>query len=126
VASISKQPNGRRTIQFVAPNGKRKSIRLGKTSQRDAEAIKTKIEALVASAASGFAWDHETARWVAGIEDVLAGKLARAGLIPKRQAAVLSDFLDSYFTKRADVKDATRTNWGHTRRNLFAEISHMG
>ena len=119
MASISKQPNGRRTIQFVAPNGKRKSIRLGKTSQRDAEAIKTTIEALVASAASGFAWDNETARWVAGIEDVLAGKLARAGLIPKRQAAVLSDFLDSYFAKRADVKDATRTNWGHTRPNRF-------
>lgn len=38
MASISKAPGGRRTIQFVAADGKRRSIRLGKVSQRDAEA----------------------------------------------------------------------------------------
>ena len=39
MASISKEPNGRRTIQFVAGDGKRRSIRLGKVSQREAEEI---------------------------------------------------------------------------------------
>ena len=37
---ISKDPNGRRTIQFVGSDGKRRSIRLGKVSQRQAEAVK--------------------------------------------------------------------------------------
>jgi len=37
MASITKQPNGRRTIQFVGPDRKRRSIRLGKVSQRYAE-----------------------------------------------------------------------------------------
>ena len=34
MASLSKQPNGRRTIQFVGSDGKRRSIRFGKISQR--------------------------------------------------------------------------------------------
>ena len=49
MASISKEPNGRRTIQFVGADGKRRSIRLGKVSQRTAEMVKVKVEALVAA-----------------------------------------------------------------------------
>ena len=48
MASISRQPNGRRTIQFVAPGGKRPSIRLGKVTQRIAETVKLRVELLVA------------------------------------------------------------------------------
>ena len=47
MASITRQPNGRRTIQFVGPDGKRRSIRLGKVTQRTAEGIRVKVEALV-------------------------------------------------------------------------------
>jgi hypothetical protein len=62
MASISKQSNGRRTVQFVAPNGKRKSIRLGKVSQNDALTIKLKVEKLVAASITGHGLDSETAR----------------------------------------------------------------
>ena len=34
MASITRESNGRRTIQFVCGDGKRRSIRLGKVSQR--------------------------------------------------------------------------------------------
>ena len=85
MASISKQPNGRRTIQFVGNDGKRRSIRLGKCSQRLAETVQVKVEHLAAAQATGGALDGETARWVAGIDDVLHARLAAVGLVHKRQ-----------------------------------------
>ena len=75
MASIAREPNGRRRILFVAADGRRKTIRLGKVPQRAAEAIKTRVEALLASSMSGCPWDAETARWVADLQDDLAAKL---------------------------------------------------
>ena len=40
MASIGKDPNGYRRILFVAPDGKRKTIRLGRVSQKTAEGVK--------------------------------------------------------------------------------------
>ena len=65
MASITREKNGRRTIQFVGPDGKRRSIRLGKVSQRTAETTRVKVEHLVEAAVTGYALDAETARWVA-------------------------------------------------------------
>ena len=47
MASIARDKNGRRRILFVAPDGKRPTIRLGKVSQRTAEAIKYRVEQLL-------------------------------------------------------------------------------
>ena len=47
VASLSTDSAGRRRIQFVDTNGKRRAVRLGKVSMREASEIKTKIEAIV-------------------------------------------------------------------------------
>jgi hypothetical protein len=108
MASISRDPGGRRRILFVAPDKKRKSIRLGKVSQRAAEAVKVKVEDLVASAITGHAPSDETARWVAGLEDALAEKLSRAGLIPKRGTANLDSFIRAYIeARKADLKPRT-------------------
>ena len=49
MASISCDPGGQRRILFVAPDGKRKTVRLGKLAQRDAESIKFRIEQLLVS-----------------------------------------------------------------------------
>ena len=118
MASISKDPNGRRTIQFVRSDGKRPSIRLGKCSQRLAEAVQVRVEHLAAAQVTGGALDGETARWIAELDTQLADKLAAVGLIPKRQRATLGAFLDSYIGGRADVKPATAIVYGHTRRCL--------
>lgn len=119
MASISKEPNGRRTIQFVGSDGKRRSIRLGKVSQRLAESVQIKVEHLAAAQATGGVLDGETARWVANLDLVLADKLAAVGLIPKRQRSTLGDFLDRYIENRSDVKGSTATVYGHTRRCLI-------
>ncbi len=95
------------------------SIRLGKMPQRTAETVKLRVELLNAAAIAGHASDDETARWVAGLEQRLADKLAAVGLIPKRQAATLQAFLDGYVASRQDVKGTTATVDGHTRRNLI-------
>lgn len=89
MASLAKQPNGRRTIQFVGSDGKRRSVRLGKVPQRTAQAVKLKIEHLVAAKISGHALDDETARWVRDLDSVLAlaDRLAAAGLIDAREEA---------------------------------------
>ena len=118
MASIAKEPNGRRRILFTAPDGKRKTIRLGKMPQRAAEAICTKVEALLAAAMSSCPWDAETARWVADLPDHLAGKLAQVGLIPKRLSASLEGFILAYVDERVDVKPATKEIWGQGQRGL--------
>lgn len=119
MASISREPNGRRRIQFTAADGRRRSIRLGKVTQKQAEAVKVRIERLVAAGITGHAVDDETARWAASLDDALAEKLSRAGLIAERHYATLGPFLEDYFCKRIDVKPSTLEVWGHTRRNLL-------
>ncbi len=118
MASISREANGRRTIQFVGADSKRRSIRLGKISQRMAEAIKTKVEHLAAAAASGGPLDSETARWTAEVGDDLADKLSKAGLIPERERATLAGFLQEYIESRVDAKPASKVVWRHVKRNL--------
>src|SRR5215510_12208301 len=110
MASISKGGNGYRTIQFVGGDGKRRSIRLGKVSQRQAEAVKFRVEALNAAIISKCPLDGDTASWVASIGDDLAAKLAAVGLIPERASALLGEFLDAYIERRTDIKPRTRIN----------------
>jgi integrase len=118
MASITRQTNGRRLIQFVAADGKRKSIRLGKVSQRVAEEVRVKVECLIAAAASNCPLDNETARWLGRIGDDLAGKLAMADLIPKRAVARLGQFIGAYISRRTDIKPNTRKNLEAARTRL--------
>ena len=114
MASISKDPSGNRSIQFIGTDGKRRTIRLGKVPQRLAEEIKVKVEALAAAVKSGLSMDNETAGWVRKIGDDLAGKLAAVGLIPDRASAgsvQLGEFIDRYIAGRPDVKEGTRITW---------------
>ena len=55
MAIISKDDGGKRRILFVGPDKKRRTIRLGKVSQRAAEAVKFRIEQLLAAKLTGHA-----------------------------------------------------------------------
>jgi integrase len=118
MASIGKDPGGLRRILFVAPDGKRKTIRLGKATQRTAEGIKTKVEALVVAAITGSPLDDEVARWVADLDGPLPDKLAAVGLIAPRKAATVGGMLDAFLTANPHTKPGTRVMWGHTDRCL--------
>jgi len=81
VASIANDPNGRRRIQFVAPDESRKTIRLGKCDRKSAEAIARHVEALLAAKIGGQPIPRDTAVWLAGIGSSLRDKLAAVGLV---------------------------------------------
>ena len=117
MASIGKDPNGRKRILFVAEDGSRKTIRLGKASMKQANAFKVKIEALLSRRFAG-SLDDETARWIVGLPNDAHAKLASVGLVEPRQSKLLGPFLEGYLLGRTDVKPATLVNLGHTQRNL--------
>lgn len=123
MASIAREPNGHRRILFVAADGARKTIRLGKVSQRTADAVRVRVEHLLAAVLTGHALDGDTARWVADLKGPLADKLARVGLIQPRQAeavVTLGEHLTAYFSRRTDVKPNTLGPWRHAERDLLA------
>jgi hypothetical protein len=85
MASITKDPDGHKRILFVAPDGKRKSLWLGKAPQRIAEAVKTKVEALLAAMLTSSLLEDETTRWLNTIDTTMHNKLAAVGLVPNTQ-----------------------------------------
>lgn len=122
MASVANDGGGRRRILFFGPDGRRHALRLGKVPQRTADAVKLRIELLVAAAMGRQAPDLETSRWLAD-NPRLAAKLARTGLVSAPKAATLKAFLDGYIGGRVDVKESTATVYGHTRRCL---VEHFG
>jgi hypothetical protein len=112
MASISNGPQGRRTIQFVGKDGKRRTIRLGKATLRVADETKLRVERLVTASTSNTSIDRETAEWLSKVGDDLAEKLAKCGLCEPRkpmgcqarQARTLSvDCSYSLLGKRGEV-----------------------
>ena len=123
MASIGKEAGGFR-ILFVDPSsGRRKTVRLGHVTRRQAEAVKVKVEALLASMITGHAPDEEVSRWLAGLDGRLVARLARVGLVAKRTTETLGTFLKRYASERIDVKPATQALWGYVQRNL---VEHFG
>jgi len=119
MASLSTDKNGYHTIQFTDTNKKRKSVRLPKkTTKKAAETTRLKIEHLLAAKMLDTATDLETTRWVAGLGKTVHDKLSTVGLISPRASTTLASFIDGYIADRSDIKPATATFYGHTRRNL--------
>jgi integrase len=119
MASVISDPNGRKRIQFVAGDGSRRTIRLGKATMRQAEAVKVKIEQLVLAATSvtGVV-DDETVNWLTGIDESMYDKLAGVGLVGRRDSVKLRAFLDAYIEERSDVKPGTSITYKWVRLNL--------
>lgn len=119
MASLSTDKNGNKTIQFVAANRRRRTIRLGQMPLAMAKSVKLRVEFLAAATVSGHAVDDQTARWLAGLDDSFRSKLAAVGLIEKREAANLGELLALYKKARPDVKPGTQTVYSHTIRCLL-------
>ena len=125
MATLLNRGNGRRAIQFENLDGKRKTLGLGKCPAKSADAIKTKVEAILACKLAQTSFDSETARWVASLANSLHDRLAEFGLVESRQptakpvAVTLVVFLNDYLERRnEDVKGGTSVFYGHTVRNL--------
>jgi len=123
VASVIRDPGGRKRIQFVAGDGSRRTIRLGKIERRHAEAIRIKVELLQSAAAMNQPLDRPTSEWVASIDDALHAKLASVGLVKPRLGRSLSAWLSTFMESRADLKPESRRKLEQTRSKL---LEHFG
>jgi len=120
MASVINDPNGRKRLQFIGAEGTRRTIRLGKATVRQAEALKFRVEQLIlaSTGATGMV-DDDTVRWLAGLDDTMHGKLSAVGLVEPRTSSKLGDFLDGYLGGRDDLKPGSKLVYGHTRRCLI-------
>lgn len=121
MASIARDPGGYRRILFIGAGGVRRTIRLGKMPQRSAEAVKIKVESLVAAQIAGHAVDDEIARWLASLDETMTKKLIRCGLArPRKVVSVptLAEWIDGYIAGRASMKPNTVRNCQTARKRL--------
>lgn len=119
MASIAKDGKGWR-ILFVASDGRRKTLRLGRTDRKAAESIRNHVENLLVAKTAGTPIRQETAVWLSGIGDVLRDKLARAELIDARPTATLGDAVADYLKRQMHLKPASRCVTEQALRNLLA------
>jgi len=123
MASLIRQPNGRKRIQFRDTKERRQSISFGKMSDKKADAVLARIEDLIAAKVAGYPMEQSTAKWLAGLDDIIYERIAKTGLVATRESQVkiqLVDFISQYIEKRSDVKPSTRTTWGRTAKHLQA------
>ena len=120
MASIVNDPGGRRRIQFVSADRKRRTIYLGRMSMRSAEAIKRHVEELNSSITAGVSPSVDTGRWLKQVEKAIHDKLVLVGLVQRREDASLAGFTQSYLSSRVDIKPRTRTNLDAARSYLLS------
>ena len=108
MASVTSDAAGRKRIQFVDGDGRRKAIRLGKMSIKQADAFKGKLQNLIGARITG-TMDAETSRWLVAMDDTMHARLAAVGLVKSRAGgrAVLGVFIDGYLAQRTDLKPGT-------------------
>ena len=123
MASIVNDPGGKKRILFVAGDGSRKVIRLGRCDLKTAQAIRRHVEALLSARLSGQPLPRDTATWVSSIGQQLRDRLARAGLIEASRRVTVGDLLQRYLA-RADIKPSTKTTrrlWGQQLAQLLGD-----
>jgi integrase len=121
MASVLNLPNGRRAVQFFAPDGERRTIRLGKLSKDAAAEFGRSVDVLVDAKNAGQQAPRKVLEWAKGLSDDLTDRLAKFGVIEPRRKAVsvaLGPFIDDYTGKRTDVKSGTAVGFKHVRRCL--------
>ena len=120
MASICKLPNGRKALQFTGPDGTRKTLRLGRLHMTTARLVKSHVEAILSARAAGMPVPHEQATWLRGVGDVLHDRMARCGLVDRREVSLsLGEWVTKYLTTLS-VKGSTREQIEIAAGNLVA------
>ena len=113
MATIGHDKGGLKRILFLDSNGKRNTVRLGKTNKRIAETVKFHIEQILAAHVAGHSLDLETSQWLSGLDDQIYKRLVKVGLVAPRKTAgniTLEKFLTQYLESRTDIAAQTRKN----------------
>ena len=97
MASLCKEKNGNFRVQFIAIDGKRKSISIGKQGDRKAARFRDKIEALLSALKTDCVLDDDIQDWLIRIADTpLSEKLQSVGLVKKQLKLSLDALLGEY------------------------------
>jgi len=117
MASLRKV-DGRWVLQFTGADKRRRTIRLGEMAKRDAESVKSHVEHIVSTSLADGSVSDDTARWLSRLGDWLYDKLAKAGLVSKRESAALAAFVDAYIQSREELAENTVRNLKNSRQKL--------
>lgn len=117
MAALINRPNGHIWCQ-VTIGPVRKTIRLGSMPRRAAEIFRGKVEALNACRLAGITPDEATAAWVRALSPEMSLRLQACGLLERRAAHTLGEYLVYVFSK-LNVKGSTRLSYSNVRRNLI-------
>ncbi len=127
MASIKSESNGRKTIQVVCPDGKRRSIRLGKCTVPQAEKVKRCIEDLAVAVKTSSKPEPETTLWLAATTAIIRQRVINAGLHrdarPKVQAPTMLEFTTKFIEARKTVKPSTKVKFEQVKDCL---LRHFG
>ncbi|WP_390621860.1 tyrosine-type recombinase/integrase [Crateriforma conspicua] len=123
MASVLKRPNGHHWVQFWDLGKKRQTIRLGKSSRKKADRIKSVVEDLLSGLKLSQAPEDKTFQWLDEADDDIYDKLAAVGLVDKRSSTRLAAFVDEYIESRTDLKPRTVIKFNATKDYM---IAHFG
>ncbi len=122
MASLNKH-NGGWKIRFKNSAGKQCFLFPGKMPKKNAQQVKTHIEALVSAQHSSTAIPVHTAIWLRDCDEKFLAKLHKLGLIekPKGQSSALNieALCDRMLEGRSEIKDSTRKVWKRCKRLLL-------
>lgn len=123
MASIATEPNGRRRILFEGADRKRRTIRLGVVSMKDAQHALGHVENLITAAVLQASPPPRTVDWLNDVGDKFYARLVAAGLCSARVIAAPSlvavgELIDAYFVRRTDLKASTQRTAKQVRARL--------
>ncbi len=120
MASVIDDPKGKRRIQFVDPNGDRKTIRLGKIDRKSAESICRHVEGLLSSKIHGQPIPRDTAVWLTTVASALREKLSNVALVEPLQLITVTEFVTSWIEDKtsAGFKPTSMRAWSQTAEAL--------
>ena len=123
MASVLKRPNGHYWVQFLDLEKKRQTVRLGKTSRKKADRIKSVAEDLLSGLKLSQSPDDKTLQWLDECDDDIYDKLAAVGLVDDRSTTRLSAFIAEYIKSRTDLKPRTVIKFNATKDYM---VAHFG
>jgi integrase len=114
MASISTNSKNDRRIMFRGPDGKRRSLWVGKASMRQAETLRVLVDALLKASRTGHTPDEAVCVKINALHRSIRDKLVKFGLLDppdKPIATPLGEFVTNFVSLRRKAKPATKEIW---------------
>lgn len=114
MASISTNSQNDRRIMFRGPDGRRRSLWVGKASMRQAETLRVLVDALLKASRTGHTPDEAMCAKIHALHHSIRDKLVKFGLLDppdKPDPTPLGDFVTSFVRLRTKAKPATKEIW---------------